>query len=260
MDREVAGDLHFGAKRIDNSPLIVFVHGVMDRGATFLGVARGLPRMSWIIYDRRGYGRSVSTLAPSFFDHVNDLVEIIDREALARPIFIVGQSLGGTIALAAASRRPDSVAAVLVHEPPLPWLDWWPTRDEDGRRIEDDDLETAVVRVMQRLIGPDGWDALPPAAQARRLTEGPALVAELVSVRDGCPFEPNTMTMPCIISRGSLSAGHRERAQQWLTSVLPGASSIVLPGVGHNVQKSHPDQLRRCIEDMVNGVGHPSIS
>ena len=260
MNREVVGGLHFGSNRIGGAPPVVFVHGVMDRGATFLGVTRRLNELSWIVYDRRGYGRSLSTTPPTFSDHVDDLVAIIDRESANGPVSLVGHSLGGTIALAAASRRSDAVKAMVVHEPPLPWLDWWPLRDDKGRRIEDDDVDTAVVRVMERFIGADGWRALTPAVKARHLAEGPALVAELVSARNGCPFEPETLTMPCVVSRGSLSDGHRERAQRWLLTTIPTASSSALLGAGHNVQRTHPELLSQCIVEVVNGVDRRSIS
>lgn len=260
MEREVHGDLHLATKRLDGAPLVVFVHGVMDRGATFLGVTRRLPGTSWIVYDRRGYGRSLANTPPTFSDHVDDLVGIIDRETTSRPVSLVGHSLGGTIALAAASRRPNTVGSILVHEPPLPWLDWWPIRDEAGRRIEDDDVDTAVVRIMERLIGIDGWEALAPAVKARHLAEGPTLVSELVTVRNGCPFDPTSLTMPIVASRGSLSTGHRERAQDWLLHTIPTGSNFVVVGAGHNVQRSHPETLSQRIEEQLIGVHRRSIS
>ncbi len=73
-----------------------------------------------------------------FEDHVVDLVSLIEDESHAAPVVVVGHSLGGTIALAAASRAADRVSGLVVHEAPLPWLDWWPLRERNGRRIEDE--------------------------------------------------------------------------------------------------------------------------
>ena len=61
--------------------LVVFVHGVLDRGTSFRRVADELDgdcRMLW--YDRRGYGRSAGVAGvPSGIDgHITDLVAVLD--------------------------------------------------------------------------------------------------------------------------------------------------------------------------------------
>jgi pimeloyl-ACP methyl ester carboxylesterase len=254
MKREVSNDLHVGRLDRPVAPRVIFVHGVMDRGATFLNVARRLTDASWLIYDRRGYGRSSVGATPAFEDHVADLASIIDRESTDGPVVVVGHSLGGTIALAAASRVSTSVSGVVVHEAPLPWLDWWPIRDQDGRRLEDESPSDAVARVMERTAGKDVWGALPQSVRTQRLSEGPAMVSELVTARNGCPFSAACLSMPVVVSRGSLSTGHRERAQQWLVDFLPKASPTVVGGASHNVQSSHPEAFAKVVNELLLSV------
>lgn len=230
------------------------MHGVMDRGATFLNVTRRLPNDSWIVYDRRGYGRSVSSNVSTFDDHVSDLVALVRRESDGTSFVLVGHSLGGTIALAAAAQTSESVAAVVIHEAPLPWLDWWPIRDADGRRIEDESPTNAVVRVMQRTAGDQVWESLPETVRQKRISEGPTMVAELVTARERCPFKSSDLEMPVVVCRGSRSSGHREQAQHWLLHELPNASSVVIDGAAHNVQASHPDAFAQIVQTTVNSV------
>jgi len=254
MRREVINGLHVGRLDRPAAPKILFVHGVMDRGATFLGVARKMTNESWLVYDRRGYGRSVTDVVPVFGEHVADLEVLIELESRSGPVVLVGHSLGGTIALSAASRLPTSISAIVVHEAPLPWLDWWLIRGEDGRRLEDESPGNAVRRVMERTAGKDVWDALPEAIRMQRLAEGPVTVSELVSARDGCPFSPEQLTMLVVVSRGSISIGHREQAQQWLFDVLPTASMATVQDASHNVQSSHPEAFANLLRDVLERV------
>jgi pimeloyl-ACP methyl ester carboxylesterase len=254
MKREVSNGLHIGRLDRPFAPRVIFVHGVMDRGATFLPVTRRLTRASWVIYDRRGYGRSSIEAVPTFQDHVADLVTLIERESQDEPVVVVGHSLGGTIALAAVSRVASCVSVVVVHEAPLPWLEWWPLRDRDGRRIEDESTHDAVVRVMERTAGRKVWEALPEAVQGQRLSEGPVMISELVGARESCPFERKDLDMPVVVSRGSHSRGHREQAQEWLVDNLPCAQSHVIDGAAHNVQSTHPREFSELLTSLVEGV------
>ncbi|HZB71156.1 MAG TPA: alpha/beta fold hydrolase, partial [Acidimicrobiales bacterium] len=70
-------------------PLVVLVHGSLDRSATFARVvaAEGLARLHTIRYDRRGYGRSIDAGPPAGLDeHVEDLLGVVD----GRPAVVVG--------------------------------------------------------------------------------------------------------------------------------------------------------------------------
>src|SRR5207237_1179460 len=107
-----------------DAPLVVLVHGTMDRSTSFHRVMSFLPDCSVIAYDRRGYARSrfASPAAESLADHVDDLLEVLD----GRPAVVVGHSYGGDVALGAAVRRPDLVRAVAAFEAPMPWRPEWP--------------------------------------------------------------------------------------------------------------------------------------
>ena len=109
-----------------DAPLIVLIHGSMDRSAGLLRLSRRLDDSFRVLrYDRRGYGRSASTDPSDRFDmatHVADLASLLD----GRRAVLVGHSYGGNVAMAAAARSPELVAAVAVYETPLSWESWWP--------------------------------------------------------------------------------------------------------------------------------------
>lgn len=255
MQRDVLADgLHVGRGGDPAGVPVVFVHGAMDRGAAFLRVTRLLPDVDWWVYDRRGYGRSVTAMAAELDDHVDDLVALLElvRDRTRRTPVVAGHSLGGTIALAAAHRRPDLVAAVVSYESPITWAEWWPRHGPGGGSLEDDVPEVAAERFMRRVAGDAVWESLPEATRARRLEEGRALVAELTSARRAAAYVPVEIGVPATISRGSDTDDYRERAARVLHEEIPGAELVLLDGADHGAHVSRPEEfaalVRRAIE------------
>ena len=221
----------------------------MDRGAAFLRTTRLLGDVDWWVYDRRGYGRTVADHPAELDGHIDDLVavlELVVRRA-GQTAVVVGHSLGGTIALGAAHRRPDRVAAVVTYEAPLTWEPWWPRRGPGGGSLEDDVPVVAAERFMRRVAGDDVWEALPAATRARRLDEGRALVAELVSARRTAPFVASEITVPTIVARGSETDEYRRRAAAVLHGEVPDAELVLLDGADHGAHVSRPDDFATLV-------------
>ena len=239
-----------GATGGDGRP-VLFVHGVMDRGAAFLRVIRRLDDVQWTIYDRRGYGRSNDSGAPTFSGHVDDLIAIIDMTPTDEPITVVGHSLGGLLSLHAAALRPDRIRSLVIYEAPLSFLDWWPQMGPDGRRIEDDEPEVALDRFMRRVIGDRAWDSLPEATRTQRLDEWPTVLAELVSVRSEGRFDPSSVAAPVIVSRAGPSGDQRVRAGEWLVENLPDASLVVLDDSMHNAHMGDAERFAGLVQRAV---------
>ena len=137
-------------------PLVVLVHGSMDRAAGLLRLSRRLDD-DWCVlrYDRRGYGRSVEVGGPfEVAQQVDDLAALLDDMAPhGRAAFVFGHSFGGNVALGLAHRRPDLVGAVAVYETPLSWLDWWPADTAGGSALGQSDPASAAEAFMRRLLG-----------------------------------------------------------------------------------------------------------
>lgn len=219
------------------APLVVLVHGSLDRSAGMARVARLLQsRFRVLRYDRRGYGRSVAHPGPfGVADHVDDLEALLDGRAAA----VVGHSYGGNVALAASVRLGSAVTGVGVYETPLSWMPWWPGTTAGAAAAASSPQEAAEA-FMRRLIGDDAWNSLPERTRAARRLEGTALRAELTALRESAPWSAADVKAPVLAAHGSRGSSHHARGMQWLAAELPNARLRVVDGAGHGAPNSHP--------------------
>lgn len=102
---------------VADPPAIVFHHGVSTTSALWSGWIPALCQdYRLLLFDTRGFGRS-SPHAPdlpwSWDLLVGDLLAVADAEGLER-FHVVGESAGGTAAIAAAVRHPDRLLSLTV--------------------------------------------------------------------------------------------------------------------------------------------------
>jgi pimeloyl-ACP methyl ester carboxylesterase len=232
------------------APRVVLIHGSLDRSTAFLRVARALEDLTVLRFDRRGYGRSLAVgPSGSFDDQVDDLASVVGRE----PAIVVGHSLGGIVALTFASRHSDLAPAVVAYEAPMPWLPTWPSNTAGGVALaESGDEGDAAEEFMRRIVGDERWEALPPRTKQQRRAEGPALVAELRSLRPphAAPFDATTLPMPVVAAHGAESRPHHQRAARTLATQVPHGELVVIDGASHGAHLTHPiefaDLVRRA--------------
>lgn len=222
---------------------VVLVHGSLDRGAAFARAQRHLDDLRVLRYDRRGYGRSLAAgAATSFTQQVDDLESVIG----ARPAVVVGHSLGGVIGLALAQRSPSLVRAVVAYESPMAWTAWWPAATAGSAAMASrGDAADAAERFMRRMVGDERWEALPARTRAQRRAEGPALIAELRSIRDPAspPYIPGELIVPVVAAHGTRSAPHHVQAARELARLAPHAELVVVDDADHGVHLTHPAAL-----------------
>ena len=240
----------------DGTPLVVLVHGSLDRAGSFARVARRLDDLHTVSYDRRGYHRSrhVTPVHDTLDGHVGDLLAVID----GRPCVVVGHSYGGDIALGAALRSggPGPILAIAAYEPPMPWLGPSATRPrgDDARagRPEDEDPAAVAERFFRRMVGDSAWDRLPEETKAARRADGPALAGEIAAIRTSvAPFDVSHLAVPAVYGRGTESLPHQRASADWLVAHTPDAELIEIEGAAHGAHLTHPDAFARFVRTAV---------
>lgn len=240
-------------------PLVVLVHGAMDRAGGMARLARKLDHRAHVVrYDRRGYGRAVDHPGPfTVPGHVDDLVAVL----AGRPAVLVGHSYGGNVVLAVAARHPELVHGVAVFEPPMTWEPWWPSTSgssEMARRGEGAELSAAAAAqaaesFMIRMVGAERWAALPERTRATRLAEGRALVAELGDLRNE-PWRAEQITVPLLVGVSDHARPHHRQATDTIVGRIPHAVLVELEHCHHDAHNGSPAQFaHRLVEPLLDG-------
>jgi len=224
--------------------LVVFVHGVLDRGGSFRRVAavlEGECRMLW--YDRRGYGAATSD-GPrvGVGTHIADLVEVLD----GRRAVVVGHSFGGVSAMGAAAGAAELVQALVLYETSMAWVPGW----DDGVMEEvlgGHDPEGAALRLM---LGAR-YDAMSDDERARRRRDASTFLAEERSVRTGnAPYDVATISAPIVYGRSDPAV--MPPVVEYLQHHVRSIEVITIPGAGHHAHRDAPDAfaglVRRGLE------------
>lgn len=95
---------------------VLLLHGTNDQAGTWSAVAPTLAQAHRIIApDLAGHGASGPTSGPITFAHMLDgIARVLDAEAAGAPVAIIGNSMGGWLALLQAQRTPGRVRRVIL--------------------------------------------------------------------------------------------------------------------------------------------------
>jgi pimeloyl-ACP methyl ester carboxylesterase len=123
-------------------PTVVLLHGLMGSGACWTAVTRALEHeLDVVMPDARGHGgSSTPPHGYSYDDHGSDVVGLVHRLRLSRPV-LVGHSMGGMVAAVVASRGGGLVRAVVLVDPTF-------LSPERQREVRDSDVADQHRRVL----------------------------------------------------------------------------------------------------------------
>jgi len=113
------GELRFHVQRLGSgSKCVVFVHGlVMDNlSSWYFTVANKVAKDNRVLlYDLRGHGRSERPeRGYTTASMVSDLEALLKAEGIDEPVWLVGNSFGGTVALMFALTHPQKTAGLVL--------------------------------------------------------------------------------------------------------------------------------------------------
>lgn len=219
---------------------IVHVHGLGARWQVFKPVMAGLQEHTQLAPDLRGHGLSGRAGGDYSIEAMaGDLIDFLAAHC-PEPVVVSGHSLGGWVAMAAASRRPELFEALVVIDSPLhsrrpdPSITRSLLTDAPlalrGLSRSPEQLDPAVLEAYH-----DGEFAAPcPAEQLLAGFDGPVALLQADADRGGLMSDEDI-----------------DRARQ----AHPRLRHVVLHGIGHAVQVEDSPRLIDELRGVVAGLG-----
>lgn len=210
-------------------------------------------------YDARGFGRSALPTRASYAHH-DDLRALLEHLGIASAS-ILGLSMGGGIAVNFALTHPDMAASLVLVDSNLSGFQW----KEFGKQLE-------RVRSKGREEGSQaakelflGLGLLEPAMTK---TNVKYRLMQMVNDYSGWHFQntdplrvPDTLAMelleeitaPTLVIVGERDLPDFHEVAEVLSTRIPNARKIVLPGAGHVPNMEEPTRFNAAVLDFLRG-------
>jgi 3-oxoadipate enol-lactonase len=219
-------------------PVFLCVHGLADTLEVWDEIAGPLEGRGRVVrIDQRGHGESGAPPGPCTRDDLaRDAIAVLDALAIERAI-LVGHSVGGIVAMAAALAAPERVAGLVLigtasrcSERTAAWY------------------ERIALAADQR--GGDGLvRAIYGERSSRRVRGDPAAIAHVARMLTSLYHDPLTSRLGAIGCPVLLLVGEKDlmgpKASQTIRDALPSGRGelVVMPGCGHWLQLDAPDAV-----------------
>jgi pimeloyl-ACP methyl ester carboxylesterase len=241
-------------------PVVVLITGsnldrrMWTKEAEWLGHSYTVVR-----YDLRAHGASDSTTTP--FSHVDDLISLLDQLGVHRAT-LVGLSAGSTIALDAALRYPRRFDRLVLAGPSI----------SGYVRNASLPFTAALVSALQQHDYRQAGEILVRSSVFAVPAEQAALVRQMVMENDrlwSIPRElvrPNDrpaldrlheIEIPTLILLGADDRLQREEAEL-LVRGINGSKLVVVPGGGHLLNLTSPEEFRAAVLEFFNATSQTS--
>jgi pimeloyl-ACP methyl ester carboxylesterase len=241
-------------------PPVVLLHGLTCHLGYWRRVTPHLGGLRVVALDFRGHGLSAHAGSYRYADYERDLVGLLDERGLAS-VPVAGHSLGGYVALLAASRS-DRVSGVLAVDVKSDWTEQDAAFAEGARdavqRLEED--REALVARFARTLAPVVLDEEELEALAGRSLEpvdGGWRYRWDRRVLASEPVEPFAflprVRCPVHVLAGARSGVMPPESARRFGAAIPGATVEVVEGVGHHVELEAPELVAERIRRLAAG-------
>jgi pimeloyl-ACP methyl ester carboxylesterase len=243
---ELAGGLVWVEDRGTEGVPVLLLHPGWGDSSIWDRVTEQIPLPARVIRtDVRGYGRSPASSGP--FTLVGDVVDILDRLAVATAI-VVGHSGGGATAISVALSRPDRVCSLLLVAPGVDGYPW-PQGDPYLARFRA--LYQAHDREGLIALGLRTWAVGDPGALAQAQIRS-AVDAMLRQGDQENAGPPSYDRLDQVYQPTQVVIGDRDYPMvidcaTAIVARIPGCHLTSLPGVDHMVPLRAPERLAHMI-------------
>ena len=253
------GKLYYEAA--GSGPVVVLIHGGFGDRRMWDDQFRELAKRYRVVrYDHRGFGKSPAPAAA--YSPVDDLVALLDRMG-AKKAHLVGNSLGGTLALDMAVKRPDRVASVVM-------IGSTPSGFPVSKEAQESVLAVVeAYRTKGKGAVTDLWFAHPMVGVTSKQAGTRDLLRTMISENAGVfgmehwPSEPlsppanerlGEVKVPALVVYGDRDVAIVVDGSKAAAAGIPGARLAVVRGGDHLPQMTHAAEVNKLLLDFFGSV------
>jgi pimeloyl-ACP methyl ester carboxylesterase len=256
-----------------DAPLLMYLHGWADTGATFQFVVDELTA-DWRVVapDWRGFGRSTVDCSSYWFpDYIADLQELLNAYSPGDPVRLVGHSMGANVGSLYAGTMPERVRAFIncegfglvdsdPNDAPARYRSWIEEAAAGPSFSEYVDYEALAFRIRRRhplmrssqamfvarewaAEGPDGRIRL--RADPRHKLPNPVLYRRAEAAACCRAIKAEVLL---VVGKSSEFARHLDSAAELMFS---GSEIAVIEGAGHMLHFEAPRAFAETIEEFL---------
>ncbi len=236
--------------RFEDRPTLVFLHDSLGCMALWRDFPEQLGEWSQcnvLVYDRHGYGASGNLVKPKRAnDYLEDeaaiLIELIDTLNIAQPI-LFGHSDGGSIALIAAAKYPDKIAAVITEGAHI----FVETETVKGIREAMEQYQTTHLKQKLEKYHGDKTDALFNAWTKTWTSDA----FQSWNIENFLPL----IACPVLVIQGEDDEfGTLAQVNRIVNHVSGKAVKEILPGIQHTPHKEAPELILKLASDFIQSL------
>ncbi len=260
-------------------PLLVFLHGWGDSGASFQFVVDAMAaRWHVVAPDWRGFGRTYCRAAGYWFpDYLADLDDLLSKYSPSAPVRIVAHSMGANVAGLYAGVMPERVRAFVnvegfglpdtsPAEAPARYREWLQRQRRVPEFTRFESMEALAQHIAKRSPRMTAAQArFVAAAWAEDGPDGPTLLADPAHKRPNATLYRRAeaeacwrkVTAPVLLVAGAdsavLEAVGAQPADGGPVLPFPDCRTRIIDGCGHMVHFEAPGPLAAALEDFLPG-------
>lgn len=250
---------------VGNGPAVVILHGLFGSGRNWAPIAQALGDTHRVyLPDARNHGASPWGQTMSYTDMARDVLALIEREQLERPL-VIGHSMGGKAAMALALEHPQAISGVVVIDiAPEPYADQFSPYVAAMRGL---DVAAATGRKeVRHALGHSLGGSAPVDFLMQNLRRHDErfdwrlnLLAVAMCMQDLCAFPEQLLRRrypgPALFVAGADSDYVRPESHAGIRRLFPRARLEHIADADHWVHSDQPEALLRALQDWLGGDG-----